>query len=72
MSTLEDIKAFSTEDICEFITKKIAEINASTVYYVVYQECSCLYTLREDIIDFTIKGRNRQSDMLKQSLRGMR
>ena len=31
MSILEDIKAFSTEDICEFITKKIAEIDASTV-----------------------------------------
>ena len=31
MITLEDIKAFSTEDICKFITKKIAEINASTV-----------------------------------------
>ena len=31
MITLEDIKAFSTEDISEFITKKIAKIDASTV-----------------------------------------
>ena len=31
MSTLKDIKAFLTEDFCEFFTKKIAEIDASIV-----------------------------------------